>query len=197
MCKISKETLEKCNKLAKLFNAKTGAIEKTACTGKYRGTFDYSVVFDNGTSFFISNGLKYFNSRIDDLIKTYENFNQIENKNKILNYLKKECELDKTEAVKQGLNAYKIIDVDYSKKNNSYLGWFYVTIQLDNGDIVDMIETGLNANIIRLVNSKELIRNRRQNYFVAGGLKDNEANYVFHNVGFNSRNNMYKLEKVA
>ena len=70
----------------------------------------------------------------------------------------------------------------------AYGGWYYVTFALD-GKIFTHIETGLHYAIM---NGEEdlYIRNR---YYVAGGLKDTDVDYVFHNVGFSARSSLYSL----
>ena len=43
--------------IAKAFGCKTGEINTSACTGKWRGTSDISIRFENGVSLFIGNHL--------------------------------------------------------------------------------------------------------------------------------------------
>ena len=43
--------------MAQAFGCKTGEIRTSPCTGKWRGTSDMSIHFDNGASLFIGNHL--------------------------------------------------------------------------------------------------------------------------------------------
>ena len=62
MANVTKKAIReaKMNELAKLFGANTGVKVGRACTGKWRGTTDYSVEFNTGDKFFITNQFSYF-----------------------------------------------------------------------------------------------------------------------------------------
>gem|GEM_PF-6668896 len=75
-------------------------------------------------------------------------------------------------------------------RTGSHLGWYYVTIAVE-GKIFGLVETGLNSDIAR----GEF--ENRKNFFVAGGLKDNEADFVFNNVGHSSASTLYKMDLSA
>ena len=179
----------KMNRLAHCFNSKTGVKIGVPCRGKWRGTTDYSVRFDDGTSFFVSNGMKYFEERLDEMLTVYEGFEEM--KPHILKKLQDMESKDNEIASQKGLKNYHIRGIDYSKGRN-FMGWFYLSIDIE-GEITTQLETGLNYAIRKAITEKDIspiANNFRENYFVAGGVEEPE--YVFHNVGHNTR--MYVLE---
>ena len=187
---MKKELIKKCEKLANLFDSEFLEVTKEACRGKYAGSYDYSIKFKNGVELFICNGFKYFESHIDDKIRIFEGFKN--NKELIFETLKSESVEDNKLADILGFNKYNILDVDFSKVGNSYLGWFYIKLELENGKIIDFIETGLQGRIIKMARG-EYITDRRNRYFVAGGLKDKEVDFIFDYVGHGSKSHLYKL----
>ena len=185
-----KERLEaKMTRLAHCFDSKTGVKIGVPCRGKWRGTTDYSIRFDDGTSLFISNGMKKFEEKLDEMLTTYEGFEVM--KQQILQVLQDIESTDNEIASQKGLNEYHILDIGYSKGRN-FMGWFYLTIDV-NGKITTQLETGLNYAICKAITTNDITpinNNFHENYFVAGGIEKPE--YVFHNVGHNTK--MYVLE---
>jgi len=171
------ERKKKMDELAKLFNANEGTKTACACRGKWSGTTDYSVTFDNNERYFISNGMSRFDEVLDYTINKYNTF--LANKQNIITSLKKIEARDKQKAEELGLLSYELIDVDYIK-NGGYLGWFFVTIKVAD-KIRTFMETGLNAAIKDSKYMEKYVNNVRD-YFVAGGVK--KAEFVFNNVGF-------------
>lgn len=180
---------DKLNKLAQLFGANSGSIKKSACGGDWAGTYDYYVVFDNGVSKFICNGFKRFEENIDDLINTYEGFQK--NKQEIVDLYRNFSVTDNEHAKFLGLKEYKVLDIDYVKDGSSHMGWFYIPIELEDGTRVDFVETGLCYNIKALSLGKTI--QRRNTYFVAGGLKSKDVDFIFDSVGHSSKVEMYCL----
>lgn len=186
---ISKALKEKADTLAKLFGANSGTITKLACRGKYAGTYDYSVTFDNGVEYFVTNGFKYFEKVLDNMIKLYSAFPS--KKDKIINYYKKCSKVDNEHANFLGFKTYEVVDVEFIK-NGQLLGWFYIPLKLSNGTVVNFLESGLNADIRRLIEGEDDQVHRRGHYFVAGGLEDKEVDFIFDSVGHSSTSTMYK-----
>ena len=69
------------------------------------------------------------------------------------------------------------------------MGWYYVTLAVGN-EIHPHMETGLHHAILDGKVSGTLTR---ENYFVAGALKESDVDYVFNNVGFSSTSSSYSL----
>ena len=186
---ISKALKEKADTLARLFGANSGIITKSACRGKYAGTYDYSVAFDNGVEYFVTNGFKYFEEVLDNMIKLYSAFPN--KKDKVINYYKECSKVDNEHANFLGLETYEVVDVEFIK-NGHLLGWFYIPLKLSNGTIVNFLESGLNANIRHLIEDEDDKVYMRKHYFVAGGLEDKEVDFIFDCVGHSSTSKMYK-----
>ena len=197
MANVTKKAIReaKMNELAKLFGANTGVKVGRACTGKWRGTTDYSVEFNDNRKFFITNGMKNFDTRLDTYIVTYKTFN--ENKNEILAILKELEKADNEIAEEKGFKTYEVVDVDYNKDwNYNYEGWFYVTIKV--GDIVKTVmETGLNFAIKNGClygfdkMREELFAERM--YFVAGGIHEENVDFIYRGIGHATNDDIYVL----
>ena len=77
-----------------------------------------------------------------------------------------------------------------------YEGWFYVTIKV--GDIVKTVmETGLNFAIkngcLYGFDKMREIMNEERNYFVAGGIREKDVDFIFRGVGFATNDDIYVL----
>lgn len=67
-------------------------ISKHSCTGKWSGTTDYCIVFSDDTRYFVSNGMKYFNEKLQSKIDEF-NYLQL-NKNKLKEKIAFSLDLD-------------------------------------------------------------------------------------------------------
>lgn len=178
------------DKLAKLFNANTGKRVGSPCRGKYRGATDYSVVFDNGEEFCISQGMKDFDNILKEEIDKYSQFHK--NKQDILNTLLEMEKCDNSNARERGLSEYKIIDIDYGK-NGTHLGWFYLTVSI-NGKERHICETNFDIAISRGIEGVvKYIEGLNGKFWCAGGLSESEVDFVFHGCGYSSTSNSYTL----
>lgn len=181
----------KADRLAKCFGAKSGEITHRPCTGKWRGTTDYSITFDNGERVFISNGLRYFDKILNAKLAVYEAFNNPERKAKIVEALRKMETEDAKIAKEVGLESYHLIDIKCTM-TGEYIGWFYGVLEI-NGEISTINESNLNSNIYNslLKNDDYYVSSYLNDvYFVAAGIE--KPDYVFHNVGFDTKSPMYK-----
>lgn len=193
---MKKTIQEKINTLAKLFDANSGELVRTPCRGKWAGTIDYSIKFDNGGIFFLANGYKAAIQYIDTSICLYSSFRRLETQEKIKAYLKGLQEADNLEAAAMGLKQYKVIRPSYVRQPGArFFGWFYVLIEVD-GKTVPMLESGLSCALRLIAAGEEKIYpsvlERAKKYFVAGGLQDNEIDYVYRGVGHSTISELYK-----
>lgn len=181
---------DKISVIARAFGCTSGKIETSVCYGKWRGTSDMSIRFDNGTSLGIGNELtpkaksvkvqkEYINS-----VLTWCNPEIIAaTKEAALAPLRKLETVDNAIAAQKGLKPYTVLNVEFNDgmgDGGCYMGWYYVTIAVD-GKIHAHLETGLAHGIADGTVSEIPTR---ENYFVAGALKDTDVDYVFNNVGF-------------
>ena len=193
-------TQEKIGVIAQAFGGTAGRIETSPCTGKWRGTSDISIRFDNGASLFLGN-------RLTPKAKTAAAQRELVNaallrynpeivsaaKEAALASLMEREAKDNAIAAQKGLKPYTLLNVEFNdgadSQSSGYMGWYYVTLAVD-GNICSHIETGLNYDI---ADGKVSAEPTREKYFAAGALKDSEVDYVFNNVGFSSTSGLYAL----
>lgn len=191
---------DKINVIAKVFGGTSGEIETTPCTRKWRGTSDISIRFDNGISLFIGNHptpkaktAAVQNDCINSALVRYNPEIIGATKEAAIGALRAREAKDNEIAAQKGLKPYTLLNVEFNdcsgEKSDMHMGWYYVTLAVD-GEIRAHIETGLNYAIS---DGKVSEMPARENYFAAGALKEADVDYVFNNVGFSSKSNLYSL----
>ena len=193
-------TQEKIGVIAQSFGGTAGRIETSPCTGKWRGTSDISIRFDNGASLFLGNRLtpKAKTAAVQRelvnaaLLRYNPEIVSAAKEAALASLMEREAK-DNAIAAQKGLKPYTLLNVEFNdgadSQSSGYMGWYYVTLAVD-GNICSHIETGLNYDIADGKVSAELTREK---YFAAGALKDSEVDYVFNNVGFSSTSGLYAL----
>ena len=193
-------TQEKIGVIAQAFGGTAGRIETSPCTGKWRGTSDISIRFDNGASLFLGNRLTpkaktaaVQRELVNDTLLRYNPEIVSATKEAALASLMEREARDNALAAQKGLKPYILLNVEFNDgadgQSSGYMGWYYVTLAVD-GNICSHIETGLNYDI---ADGKVSAEPTREKYFAAGALKDSEVDYVFNNVGFSSSSGLYAL----
>ena len=193
-------TQEKIGVIAQAFGGTAGRIETSLCTGKWRGTSDISIRFDNGASLFLGNRLTpkaktaaVQRELVNDTLLRYNPEIVSAAKEAALASLMEREAKDNAIAAQKGLKPYTLLNVEFNdgadSQSSGYMGWYYVTLAVD-GNICSHIETGLNYDI---ADGKVSAEPTREKYFAAGALKDSEVDYVFNNVGFSSTSGLYAL----
>ena len=189
---------DKISVVAQVFGCSFGHIETSPCTGKWRGTSDVSLHFDNGTSLFLGNTLtpkaktsKEQNKMIHAALLRYNPEIIAVTKETAITALRKREEKDNATAAQKGLKPYTLLNVELAdgQADGNHIGWYYVTLAVD-GKIHAHLETGLNYDISA---GKVSEVPTRENYYPAGALKEDDVDYVFNNVGFSSASGMYTL----
>ena len=193
-------TQEKIGVIAQAFGGTAGRIETSPCTGKWRGTSDISIRFDNGASLFLGNRLtpKAKTAVVqrelvnDTLLRYNPEIVSVTKEAALASLMEREAK-DNAIAAQKGLKPYTLLNVEFNDgadgQSSGYMGWYYVTLAVD-GNICSHIETGLNYDI---ADGKVSAEPTREKYFAAGALKDSEVDYVFNNVGFSSTSGLYAL----
>ena len=190
---------EKIDVIAQTFGCKTGKIHTSACTGKWRGTSDMFIRFDNGETLFIGNRLtpdaKKAEVRAECVNGMLARYNpeivQVTKETALPALLRREA-MDNEIAAQKGLKPYKILNVELNtvaEKNGCYLGWYYVTLAVD-GRICTHMEPGLNHAI---ADGKVNDLPAQAEYFNVGGFIETDIDYVFNNVGYSSIATLYTL----
>ena len=193
-------TQKKIGVIAQAFGGTAGRIETSPCTGKWRGTSDISIRFDNGASLFLGNRLTpkaktaaVQRELVNDTLLRYNPEIVSAAKEAALASLMEREAKDNAIAAQKGLKPYTLLNVEFNDgadgQSSGYMGWYYVTLAVD-GNICSHIETGLNYDI---ADGKVSAEPTREKYFAAGALKDSEVDYVFNNVGFSSASGLYAL----
>ena len=193
-------TQEKIGVIAQAFGGTAGRIETSPCTGKWRGTSDISIRFDNGASLFLGNRLTpkaktaaVQRELVNAALLRYNPEIVSATKEAALASLMEREAKDNAIAAQKGLKPYTLLNVEFNdgadSQSSGYMGWYYVTLAVD-GNICSHIETGLNYDI---ADGKVSADPTREKYFAAGALKDSEVDYVFNNVGFSSTSGLYAL----
>ena len=193
-------TQEKIGVIAQAFGGTAGRIETSPCTGKWRGTSDISIRFDNGASLFLGNRLTpkaktaaVQRELVNATLLRYNPEIVSATKEAALASLMEREAKDNAIAAQKGLKPYTLLNVEFNdgadSQSSGYMGWYYVTLAVD-GNICSHIETGLNYDI---ADGKVSAEPTREKYFAAGALKDSEEDYVFNNVGFSSASGLYAL----
>ena len=186
--------------IAQAFGCKTGEIHTSPCTGKWRGTSDMTIRFDNGASLFIGNHLtpkaKTVKVQTECVNRTLVQYNPEivkATKEAALPALLRREAKDNEIAAQKGLKPYTLLNVEFNdgadEKTGGYIGWYYVTLAVD-GKICTHLETGLSHDI---ADGKVSDTHTRADYFTAGALKEADVDYVFNNVGFSSASGLYAL----
>ncbi|WP_243111288.1 SNF2-related protein [Acutalibacter sp. 1XD8-33] len=187
--------------IAQTFNCKSGKIESSLCTGKWRGTSDISIRFGNGTSLFIGNfstpkakTLKVQSECVNKALVWYNPEIVRLTKETALEPLRKQEQKDNAVALEKGLKPYTLLNVELHDgthgKDAGYLGWYYVTLAVD-GKIHAHLESGPNHEISFGKVSENLTK---KSFFVAGALEESSVDYIFHNVGFSTAAGLYSLD---
>ena len=186
--------------IAQAFGCKTGEIRTSPCTGKWRGTSDMSIHFDNGASLFIGNHLtpkaktvKVQTECVNSALVRYNPEIVQATKEAALPMLLQREAKDNEIAAQKGLKPYTLLNVEFhdgaDEQTGGYMGWYYVTLAVD-GRICTHLETGLNYDI---ADGKVSDTPTRADYYPAGALKETDVDYVFNNVGFSSASTLYTV----
>ena len=186
--------------IAQSFGGTSGKIATSPCGGKWRGTSDISIKFDNGISLFIGNHRTQLaktaqvrNEYINSALVRYNPEIISATKEAAIVALRGRETKDNEIAVQKGLKPYIFLNVEFNdgtdERSNDYMGWYYVTLAV-GGEIHSHIETGLNYDILDGKVSETPIR---KDYFAAGALKESDVDYIFNNVGFSSASGLYSL----
>ncbi len=185
--------------IARTFGCTTGKIETSPCRGKWRGTSDISIRFDNGASLAIGNyrtpkakTVKVQSECVNAVLVRYNPEIVQATKEAAIPALLRKEEKDNAIAAEKGLKPYTFLNVelhDGADNKSGYMGWYYVTLAVD-GKICTHLETGLAHDI---ASGKVSDTPTREDYFTAGALKEDQVDYVMNNVGFSSTSDLYSL----
>ena len=123
--KKSEEIKQLEQRLTGLLGKKTCTEYKRACTGKYRGYYDYSLIFDDGSKCFISVGKEYYLKCLQEKVEMYQYFH--DNREYLERRTKEIFERDNRQAAELGLSPVEFISIDMmTEKDSDYIFWIGV-----------------------------------------------------------------------
>ena len=179
-----------CDKLTLLLGHKSWRKIGQPCTGKWRGTTDYSLLFEDESSVFISNGMKYFDENLAEMAAALERFISPTFQSKFLEILNRQREIDNVAAGNEGLHGYKILGLTFKQV---FFGITYgLKLEVD-GKIFNFVETGFVMDMHDTESDEETLLNKWQgrNRFTAGAVEN--PTFIFHNVRYSHLDGLYKF----
>ena len=128
--------------IAQAFGGTEGKIETSPCTGKWRGTSDISIKFDNGASLFIGNHrtpqaktAKVQTEYVNAALVRYNPEIIAATKEAAIAALRARETKDNEIAAQKGLKPYTLLNVEFNdgtdEKSGGHIGWYYVTLAVD------------------------------------------------------------------
>ena len=179
----------KINKLAALLGYNSGKHTVSACTGKWAGTMDHYVEFDNGKKLFICNGAEHFDKSLTEIKEKLEKINKT--RTRLLEMLKEQAETDSMTASREGLarcHPKEILTI-----HDGRFLWTAVRLSV-SGKEFNFIETSLAYALEDGPEKlKEHIRQRNSGEtYTAGAVKT--PTFVFMNVRFSHEDGLYMIQ---
>ena len=187
---MDKTTVELCNELCALLGHRSWTKEGSRCTGKWAGTTDYSLRWDDGTSMFISNGMTYFEERVKETVEMVRRTRSTEHQEAIMDVLREYEREDAEMAREAGLKSYRLLGLIEVIDDIGTI-WWGVRLDVD-GKTIDFTESGLSCDIEKgaekLRETKEYEAGRE--LWTAGGVET--PDYVIHGVGHSTTYGCYR-----
>lgn len=186
---MNKEQFQICQELTHLMGYNTFRKTSRRCTGKWRGTTDYSLVFDNKLSLYLSNGMTYFYETAKERINQLKQFKV--NKDHMLQLIREYVIADNIIAKEEGLFPVAVKDIGLNLSNENYLLWNYLLLEVD-GCTFQFIETGLNYAIRNNKLEEHFTEKSNKKIFTAGAVQ--APTFIFSNVRFSHFDDIYKIK---
>lgn len=188
---MNKQTMALCDELCRLLGHTSWTKVGVRCTGKWAGTTDYSLKWEDGTRMFITNGMTYFEKVLRDTVEMLKRTRDMEHQRAIMEVLWEYERDDAKMAHEAGLSDYKVLGLIEDVSALTGTIWWGVRLLID-GRIVDFRETGLSYDIkegaAKLRETKE--REAGRKLWTAGGVQT--PKYVIHGVGHDYNYDCYK-----
>jgi len=124
---MKKSTTAAVNEFVALVGEKTWTKTCHACTGKWRGTYDHSIVIDGRLRLFVTNGMTYFEERIREWYEAIKRFRI--KKEEFLHVIRKQVELDNRKAREEGLLTIEVADVGILSPETTDRWFFFIRMR--------------------------------------------------------------------
>ena len=185
--------------IAQAFGCTSGVIKTSPCYGKWRGTSDMYIRFDNGATLGMGNEMtpqaktvRVQSEYINVLLLQYNPEIVAIAKETALIALREREARDNAIAAQKGLKPYTVLNVEFNDgtydKSAGYIGRYYVTLAVD-GKIRALMESKLNYEIA----FGKVAETPAHEYYTAGAVNESDVDFVFNNVGFSSASTLYSL----
>lgn len=187
---MKKSTIKAADEFVTLVGGKTWMKVTRACTGKWRGTYDHSIVIDGRHRLFVTNGMTYFEERIRKWTVAFRRFQT--NKEEYLRIIREQALLDNIKAREEGLQCVEVLDIGIVSPEtiNSWC-FFKPYVLLRVGDVTyKFMESGLSYALLDDKLDTWLPKYEKPIY-TAGGVQN--PDFIFGNVRFNSKDNIYRI----
>ena len=184
-----------CADIASLFKVKGAWMEATLCSGKWRGTRDYSLRWVNGGLFLLNiNSCRTKTDTtvkiLDALIETRDIYTAvIANGASVFAALKLRETKDNELAIAMGLKPYTLKRVGLTVHSDIRCGWAYLVLDIGGHERLHT-ETGLNHAIMR--NDTDELSSCKP-YCTAGAIQNAEVDFIHGGIGFASGRNCYTV----
>lgn len=190
---MKKSEIAAVNEFVALVGGKSWERTSNRCTGKWSGTTDYGFVMDGHVTFFVSNGMSYFEQRVREWIKAIRTFR--EKKDYYLRLLREQAARDNARATVEGLQSVRLIDIGIiSPECGSSYDFFspFALIEV-NGRQFKHRTTNLSFAITQDELEKYLDECNSKRIYTAGAVK--EPDYILGGVRFSSTDELYKIRR--
>lgn len=188
---FKKSTAVLLDQLTALIGRKNWTRISSPCTGKWKGTIDYGVQFDDGLCHFISNGMTNFEENISAQISYIQDIQN--NREKYLQILRDQALRDNAVAEAEGLYPVSVIDMGIHTESEHNFLWSYLILEV-HGKRFKFIESGLNCHLKMKILEK-WIEKCRKPIFTAGAVQN--PDHIFGNVRFSSTDRLYKIYEIT
>lgn len=179
---MNKRQTALCDELCALLGHKSWIKVGRRCTGKWSHTTDYSLIWEDGTGMFISNGMSYFDKGVSDTIDMLKRTRSPENQQAMMDVLWEFEDDDDKMAKEAGLQHYKLLGlIEIVEPDAHGMIWWGVRIKV--GDrIINFYESGMSYDIMNGADKLRETRDRKKGkkLWTAGGVEN--PNYVIHGV---------------
>lgn len=188
---MNKEQTALCQELTRILGYSTFVKIGQRCTGKWARTTDYSLVFNEKTKLFISNGMNHFSESVKEYICQLQIFKKY--REAMFQTICKQVEKDNLIAKQEGLLPLKCISLNMSLTSNLTSLWAYIPMEVA-GCQFNFIETGFNSAIFRNELEKHFEQRNAHPIYTAGAVQ--KPTFIFSNVRFSHLDKLYKLYQI-
>ena len=178
---MNKTTIALCNELCALLGHSSWTKEGSRCTGKWAGTTDYYLRWDDGTRMFITNGMACFEEHVRKTVEMIKRTRNKEHQEAVMEVLREYERDDAVMAKENGLKSYHVLGLIEIIDNIGSIWW---GLRLDiEGQTIDFRESGLDLDIQRGADKLRETKEREAGckLWTAGGV--DTPDYVIHGVG--------------